>query len=524
LALEAADMGAWDYDVQSGAVKWSSSLERIHGIPPGSFGGTFDDYLADTHPDDRQHVLTSLARTLERGADHDIEYRIIRPDGTVRWVHGKGEVIHDSSGKAVRLTGVCMDVTARKEAETDREQLLAREREARTEAEAANRAKDEFLALVSHELRTPLNAIAGWVDILLAKPEKDEGLTARALEVIKRNAGLQTRIVEDILDVSRIVTGKLRLDMRPVELSAIIQSAVNVVQPAADARQVKVHVELDQPVLPVSGDPQRLQQIVCNLLSNAIKFSHRGGDVEIKLGQLGAGAQITVSDNGDGIPADFLPRIFDRFSQADSSTTRKYGGLGLGLAIVQQLVDLHGGTVSAYSPGEDQGSVFSVVLPCVAKSMEASVAMQASDDGKSCADAASTLTGLRILIVDDDPDSRDALSALLVLRAAEVRSVATVREALDVLADWQPHVLISDIGMPDEDGYDLIRKVRAREAGDGGYVPAIALTGYAAVEESERALSAGYQMHMGKPIEADHLIRAIASLSWPGGQESAPLL
>jgi CheY-like chemotaxis protein len=279
---------------------------------------------------------------------------------------------------------------------------------------------------------------------------------------------------------------------------------------------------VDQPVYPVLGDAQRLQQIVWNLLSNAIKFSRGGGDVEIKLSQIEASAYITVSDNGDGIPTEFLPRIFDRFSQADSSTTRKYGGLGLGLAIVQQLVDLHGGTVRAYSAGENHGAKFSVAVPCMANRAESPAEVQPSDNGKRGPEGATTLTGLRILIVDDDSDSREALAALLMLRAAEVRSVATVREALEVLTDWQPHVLISDIGMPDEDGYDLIREVRALEAGNGRHIPAIALTGYAAVEDGERALSAGYQMHIGKPIEADHLVRVIANFGWQSAGESRP--
>ncbi|HSF24329.1 MAG TPA: PAS domain S-box protein, partial [Blastocatellia bacterium] len=498
LALEAANMGAWDYDVQTGTVRWSSSLEQIHGIPPGSFGGTFDHYLKDTHPDDRQRVMESLARTLEHDDEHDIEYRIIIPDGSVRWVEGKGVVIRDRSEKPIRMTGVCMDVTERKEAEREREDLLAREQAARAEAEAANRAKDEFLALVSHELRTPLNAIAGWVEILLANSARDEALIARGLEVVKRNAALQKRIIEDILDVSRIIAGKLQLEVRPVELSAVIHSAISAVQPAATAKDIRIRCALD-PTDPLSGDPQRLQQITWNLLSNAIKFSPAGGEVEIRLRQIGATAHITVSDTGEGIPAEFLPRLFDRFSQADSSTTRKYGGLGLGLSIVQQLVELHGGTVKAESAGEKQGAVFTVSLPCIIQRGESPMRKRQPDDGEAQSQDAQALAGLRILIVDDDTDSRDALAALLLLHAAKVRSVATVRAALDVLTEWQPHVLVSDIGMPDQDGYDLIREVRARAVGDGGDIPAIALTGFAAIEESERALAAGYQIHIGKP-------------------------
>jgi CheY-like chemotaxis protein len=410
-----------------------------------------------------------------------------------------------------------MDVSERKSAEVERERLLAREQQARTDAEEANRAKDEFLALVSHELRTPLNSIVGWVDILLASPDRNDAHIARALEVIKRNADLQTHIIEDILDVSRIVTGKLQLDNRPVELPAIIQAAVAAVQLTAEEKQVRLRQVLDRSIDPVTGDPQRLQQIVWNLLSNAIKFTPAGGEVEIRLEKTDRHAQVTVSDDGAGIRAEFLPRIFDRFSQADSSTTRRYGGLGLGLAIVRHLVELHGGTVEAYSAGEKLGAIFTVTLPFEPDQMETSVAQGAlDDDGRF----ASPLAGLRILIVDDDLDSREVLGAVLALRSAEVRSAGSVREALELLTEWNPDVLISDIGMPGEDGYDLIREVRLRSTEEGGRIPAIALTGYAAVQDAERALSAGYQSHLSKPIEPSLLVSVIASVGLECGNDS----
>ena len=511
VALEAANMGAWDYDIQTGAVKWSSSLEVIHGLTPGTFGGTFDDYLSDIHPEDRAYVVESLARSIEKGAEHDIEYRIILPDRTIRWVEGIGEVIRDASGKAVRLTGVCMDVSERKRAERERERLLALEQEARAEAEVANRAKDEFLALVSHELRTRLNSIVGWIDILLAKPERFDVHMARALEVIRRNAGLQARIIDDILDVSRIVTGKLRLDIRPVELPATIQAAINSVQPTADEKQIRLRQVLDHSTDPVTGDPQRLQQIVWNLLSNAIKFTPDGGDVEIRLEQIGSNARITVIDTGEGIRPEFLPHIFDRFTQADASTTRAYGGLGLGLAIVRHLVELHGGTVEAYSAGEKQGAVFTVTLPCEVARMESRVLDGLSEEDRRTG-GLSPLAGLKVLIVDDDLDSREVLAALLAMRAAEVKSAGSVVEALEALTDWKPDILVSDIGMPGKDGYDLIREVRSRGEQDGGQIPAIALTGYATVQDGERAISAGYHTHMAKPVEPRNLVKLIASL------------
>ena len=510
LALDAANMGVWNYDVRTGTVKWSRSLEMIHGLEPGTFGGTFDDYLKDIHPEDREYVMGSLARTVDQSATHDIEYRIILPDGSIRWVEGKGEVIRDETGEAVRLTGVCTDVSDRKQAERERESLLGREQEARAEAEAANRAKDEFLALVSHELRTPLNAIAGWLDILMASPDQGEAHIARALEVIKRNTILQTRIIEDILDVSRIVTGKLHLDLRPVQLAPIIQAAVTAVQLSADEKKVRIRHSLDRSVEPVFGDPYRLQQIVWNLLSNAIKFTPDGGEVEIGLEQTGPNARITVHDNGEGIGADFLPHIFDRFSQADSSTTRPFGGLGLGLAIVRHLVELHRGKVEASSAGERRGAVFTVILPCEPLAVRASKPALETDRGRPD-DGDAPLAGLRVLVVDDDLDSREVLAALLALRAAEVRSAGSVKEALDTVTHWKPHVLVSDIGMPGQDGYDLIRELRSRGPQDGGQIPAIALTGYAAAQDGERALSAGYHTHLAKPVEPRYLVKLLAS-------------
>jgi PAS domain S-box-containing protein len=511
LALEAANMGAWEYEVRSEAVKWSSNLEAIHGLAPGSFGGTFDDFRKEIHPEDRQNVLESLARSIEDGAQHEIEYRIIRPDGTIRWLEGKGQVIRDGTGKAVRMTGLCVDITERKCAEEEREQLLRNEHAARAEAEAANRTKDEFLALLSHELRTPLVAILGWATTLMATPQPDEALTARALETIKRNARLQTRIIEDMLDVSRIVTGKLQLDIRPVDLPSIIEAAIATVQPTADTKGVRLQLTLDSAIGPVSGDPHRLQQVVWNLLSNAIKFTPSGGLVEIRLKESGSKAEITVSDTGEGIPTEFLPHIFDRFRQANSSTTRKHGGLGLGLAIVRHLVELQGGTVAAYSAGEDRGSLFTITLPCVTTHPVVPLEQHHLEDGRRL-ESTIALTGLRILYVEDDTDSREALAAVLLLYGAAVKSVATVPEALDVLTGWKPDVLVSDIGLPHEDGYDLIRQLRAREPGNGGTVPAIALTGYAGAHENERALSAGYQMYLAKPVEPGRLAEIITSL------------
>jgi PAS domain S-box-containing protein len=408
------------------------------------------------------------------------------------------------------FTVILRDITERKRAEHEHEQLLSSEHAARTEAELANRTKDEFLATVSHELRTPLNAMVGWARMLRAG-KLDEDKVNHAIEIIDRNAKAQAKLIEDILDVSRIVAGKVRLDPLPVELRQIIEAAVDSIRPAADSKQVQLKLDLDSAMGMVSGDPARLQQVVWNLLSNAIKFTPNDGQVEIQLKEIGANVQISVSDTGEGIMAEFLPHIFDRFRQADSSTTRKHSGLGLGLAIVRHLVELHHGTVDAYSAGERQGARFTVTLPIMRVHMKEPIEHYGLGDSER-KQSKVALNGLRILYVEDDVDSRQALAAVLMQYDAEVRTVATVHEALGLLTNWRPDLLISDIGLPDEDGYDLIRKVRARQPEDGGTIPAIALTGYAGVSEHALALSAGYQKYLVKPIKPENLAEIIGTI------------
>jgi PAS domain S-box-containing protein len=408
------------------------------------------------------------------------------------------------------FTVILRDITERKLAEQEREQLLSREHAARTEAELANRTKDEFLAIVSHELRTPLNAMVGWASMLRAG-KLDEDKVNHAIEIIERNAKAQAQLIGDILDVSRVVSGKLRLDLQTVELPQIIEAAVESIRPAADSKQLRLKLDLEPTVDPVSGDPTRLQQVVWNLLSNAIKFTPSGGKVEIQLKEIGPNVQITVSDTGEGIKAEFLPHIFERFRQGDSSTARKHGGLGLGLAIVRHLVELHNGTVEAYSGGQGQGTRFTVTVPVITLPTKEPVEQHGPGDSQRKKSKVE-LSGLRILYVEDDVDSRQALAAVLMQYDAEVRIVATVHEALGLLTKWKPDVLISDIGLPDEDGYDLIRKVRARQPEDGGTIPAIALTGYAGLSEHELALAAGYQKYLAKPIDPENLAEVIGTI------------
>ncbi len=376
------------------------------------------------------------------------------------------------------------------------------------QAQDANRMKDEFLATVSHELRTPLHAILGW-SRLLRSAKLDEQGSFRALETIERNALAQAQLVADILDVSRIVTGKLKLDMRDVAAATVIESALDAVRPTAHAKGIELEVTIADPGITVLADPGRLQQIVWNLLSNAIKFTPASGHVAVELRRTNGEAEIRVSDSGIGITRDFLPYVFDRFRQADSSTSRSHGGLGLGLAIVRHLTELHGGTVSVESEGAGSGATFTVRLPVVS-SYRLPPPLHRLESSRPVPD--SMLAGVRVLAVDDQADARDLVSATLERYGATVFTAASTREALDLLDVERPHVVIGDIGMPDEDGYTLIRKIRARPADENGRVPAIALTAYARREDHDRAVDAGYQMHLSKPIDDVQLVRAVASV------------
>jgi len=417
------------------------------------------------------------------------------------------------------------EVTERKLAEEARARLLVREQAARADAERANRTKDEFLATLSHELRTPLTAILGWTH-LIRGGNLDAAMMTRALETIERNARSQSQLIDDLLDVSRIITGKLMLDFRPVELSSIIEASVDTVRPMAEAKSIRVQPQLRTSHCVVSGDPARLQQVVWNLFSNAVKFTPEGGSIEVGLTCDERRVELEVSDTGQGINQDFLPYIFDRFRQADGTTTRKHGGLGLGLAIVRHLVELHGGTIRAHSDGDGRGATFTLSLPL------ASVLTAPHDDGGGEEDAAErpdsgaplaatgaseaqtftasdVLGGLRILVVDDEADTRELVQEVLARQGAEVRVSESAAEALRTLAAWNPDLLISDIGMPVEDGYELIRQVRKFDAEHHGQIPAVALTAYVGAEDHRRALAAGFQTHLAKPIVPKDLIETV---------------
>lgn len=381
-------------------------------------------------------------------------------------------------------------------------------------AEDANRLKDDFLATVSHELRTPLTAMLGWVS-MLRSGELDQQRTSHAIEVIERNAQAQAQLIEDLLDVSRVISGKMRLDVQPIDPATFIEAAIESVRPAAEARSVRIQKVLDTGIAAISGDAVRLQQIVWNLLANAIKFTPKGGRVQVQLTRINSHIEITVSDTGQGISPEFLPYVFDRFRQASQTAGRQHGGLGLGLAIVRHLVELHGGEVKAYSPGEGLGATFTVVLPLMIIHVPAEdkhrVHPRVSTVSPSI-EVSQRLDGVSVLVVDDEADTRELLEIILKQCGAKVMAAQSAREAVELLGQHRPDVLLSDIGMPTEDGYELIRQIRSLPEESGGKTPAIALTAYARVEDRLQALRAGYQMHVPKPVVLAELVALIASL------------
>jgi len=405
-----------------------------------------------------------------------------------------------------------MEITERKQAEEARAEMLLREQAARADAEQANRTKDEFLATLSHELRTPLSAILGWSH-LVRTGKLDEPQLSRAFETIERNARSQSQLIDDLLDVSRIITGKLQIEPRPVDLCAMIEGVLEGVRPAVETKKIQLETGLEAAGSFVAGDANRLQQVFWNLLSNAIKFTPESGYVRVKASKVGTQVQVSVSDSGIGIASEFLPHIFDRFRQADGSTTRVHGGLGLGLSIVKHLVQLHEGQVTVESGGQNQGATFIVSLPLArnvpADGVKDESAIEREGDGLP-ASFSHLLEGMRILVVDDEADSRDLVSAILRRCGGKVKSCKSAAEALKTFRAWKPDILVSDIGMPVEDGYSLIQKLRKQRLKLAREIPAIALTAYATDDDRARALSAGFQVHIAKPIEPETLVKSIA--------------
>ncbi len=446
-----------------------------------------------------------------KGEGSDLkEGRLRCKDGSYIWTLISARAIFGEQNQFLGAIAMLTDITDRKRTEEERDRLLQLEQLARAEAEAANRIKDEFLAVLSHELRSPLNPILGWAKLLQSR-KFDEKALKKALETIERNAKLQAQLIEDLLDVSRILQGKLNLNMIPVNLASTIEATMETVRLAAEAKTIQIEMMLDRSVGKVLGDSARLQQVLWNLLLNAVKFTPTGGQVNVRLECIDAQAQITVSDTGKGIHPDFLPHVFDYFRQGDSTTTRKFGGLGLGLAIARHLVEMHGGTVNAESLGEDKGAIFTVSLPLIKDA--ATINDDTNADSSTAVFAASPLTGLQVLIVDDNADTRDFFSFVLEQFGAIVTAVASGNEALEALTQSKPDILLSDIGMPEMNGYMLMEQVRTLEAQSGGkQIPAIALTAYAGEIDQQQALKAGFQQHIVKPVAPEELLMAISNL------------
>ncbi|WP_293352760.1 MULTISPECIES: response regulator [unclassified Microcoleus] len=628
LGLDAARMGTWDWNIPDNHITWSSNMEDLFGLAPGEFEGSYYQFVERLHPEDRDRVLEAIDAAIATGANYEIEFRVIYPNGRIRWALSLGKVFYNELGQAIRMSGVDLDITPRKhteealrhseefrkrvldsssdcikvldldarllymnagglclleiddltpylnaewlcfwqdeareeveaaiavakagevarfqgfcatakgtpkwwdvvlapirdvagqvvqilstsrditdrkQAEIERERILQLKQAALAESERVNRIKDEFLAVLSHELRSPLNPILGWTK-LLQTGRLDETKTVAALATIERNALAQAQLIDDLLDMASVLRGKLSLNVTAVNLLSTIESAIETVQTAATAKSIVIHPVLSN-IGQVSGDGVRLQQIVWNLLSNAVKFTPKGGRVDIKLESADNQAQIVVTDTGKGINRDFLPYIFESFRQEDASVTRKHGGLGLGLAIVYQLVEAHGGTIKADSFGEGKGATFRVTLPLLN--------VKTGENPDKLLEAEQDLRGIRVLAIDDEADSREVIGAFLVMAGAQVMTVASAAEFIVALESFVPDVLVSDIGMPEMDGYSLIGYVRSLSPERGGLIPAIALTAYAGEINHQQALAAGFQRHISKPVEPNLLVGAIGDL------------
>ncbi|MET0164021.1 MAG: ATP-binding protein [Vicinamibacterales bacterium] len=488
-------------DLQGIIQTWNPAAERLFGYSAAeAIGRSITMLIPPESVDEETHILSRIRR-----GERIEHYETVRVTKTGERLDISLAIspIHDAHGRIVGASKIARNITDQKQAQKAYEQLLVREQEARAEAEAANRAKDDFLATLSHELRTPLNSILGWAQIL-GGARNDAAMVDRALDTIVRNANQQARLIEDLLDLSSILGGRLRLNMQSVDVVESVSTALDSIRPAAAEKDLEIQIRCDATMGPVRGDPERLQQVFWNLLTNAVKFSPKHGRVDIRVERVRSQVMVRITDTGIGIRADALRLIFERFRQADSSMTRAHGGLGLGLAIVRELVEMHGGHVAAASPGEGQGATFTVTLP---------VAPLWQRPGRGHAGRAIAMTrcdGIRVLVVDDEPDGRELLSVSLTQCGGHVTAVESAVEALGMIAQDPPDVLVSDIAMPTMDGYELIRRVRALPGGHG--IPAVALTAHANADARIEALRAGYDLYLTKPVDAGELSAVVDRL------------
>lgn len=507
-------------DANGRVTTWNGGAERIKGYTASEIIGQHFSifYPADVRESGwPEHELQVAA---QKGSFVDTGWRL-RKDGTTFWANVTITALRDDTGQLLGYAKLTRDLSETKRvqamelANQQREEMLDAERSARMAAQRATRVKDEFLATLSHELRTPLSAILGWTQVLLrsASPQGPDA-QKRAIEVIDRNARAQIRLIDDLLDLSRIMTGKIRLDLHQVAFTSVVEASVHSAMPSADAKGIRLKAILGASQDIVSADSTRLQQVVWNLLTNAIKFTPKGGQVQVLLQRVNSHLELSVSDTGVGIPVSYLPHVFDRFSQKDSSTTRAFGGLGLGLAICKQLVELHGGSIKAASQGEGKGATFSVQLPLsiVQVEDESSLRIHPTAEIQPVENLSfPRLEGVHIFVVDDEPDARDLLRTVLEDQGAKVTSFGSAEDALAVLKTTKPTVLVCDVGMPKMDGYQLIRTLRAEES-PRERIPALALTAFARAEDRKRSLVAGYQTHLAKPFDVGELILVVAGL------------
>jgi PAS domain S-box-containing protein len=484
----------------------NGAAERLFGYTAPELIGKNIRLLIPLERQSEEDLILARIRRRER-IDH-FETERVTKDGRRVSISLTVSPVLDESGAIIGVSKIARDITERQTALAERDRLLEAERAARSEAERASRVKDDFVAMVSHELRTPLNAILSWTQLMM-RGRQDPAILERGLQVVARNTRIQAQLISDLLDISRIVAGKLQLEIQNVDVESIVRDAVETLRQDADAKGIEVATSLEATGA-ISGDPGRIQQIVWNLLSNAIKFTPQHGHVRVTLSGTGTHVRLTVADDGAGIRPEYLAHIFERFHQADRSITRRYGGLGLGLAIVKHLVEVHGGSVEAKSAGEGLGATFTVLFPSSGFELDSEGA-HAPRAGRDLWEGV-TLAAMRVLVVEDEPDTRDFLKRLLEGHGAQVIAAASVKEALMLLQSDAPDLLISDIGLPDVDGYELVHQIRASSAVSRG-IPAIALTAYARAEDRMRAMRAGYQVHIAKPVEPAELLAAVASFA-----------
>ena len=505
LAMRGGAMGAWSRDLVTNAVWWSPELDHIVGFEPGGFGRTEDAFLELVHDDDKAAVQRAVSQAIETGVDYVIDFRFRHASGEWRWMEARGRTVHGDDGRPRWLYGVAIDVTGRKRTEAALEA-------ARDAAESANRLKDQFLANLSHELRTPLNAILGYARLMqtdVIPPEK----WRQAIAVVERNAVAQNQLVEDLLDMSRITTGTVHLDVAPIQVAPVIRQALDAVGPAAEAKRIEIALDLDPFAGSVAADATRLQQVFWNLLNNAVKFTRLGGRVAVRLARTARTVEIAITDTGIGIAPEFLPHVFTPFRQADARFGRQFGGLGLGLAICRQLVELQGGTIEAMSPGTGEGATFVVRLPACEETETAGTVDGPSGASLDAADAVpgeAMLAGVDVLLVEDEPDTLMLFKTTLEAQGARVRPAATAAEAIAIADEWQPRLLLTDIGLPGIDGYALLRAIRDKAA--HRTIAAIAVTAYARLDDRARVLAAGFDAYVSKPVDPADLVRTLVAV------------